>query len=89
MPDVNEEWAKFEREVIGQPTASRKPLYWGIGIAASIALIAGVFLIGHDTEEPQQIIAQQTTTTVETPTADKKAIEKPNESIPTTRVCLC
>ena len=63
MPDVDEEWAKFEREVIGQPPASRKPLYWGIGIAASIALIAGIFLFGHDTEEPQQIIAQQTTTT--------------------------
>lgn len=81
MPDVDEEWAKFEHEVIGQPTASRKPLYWGIGIAASIALIAGIFLFGHDTEEPQQMIAQQTTTTVEAPTADKKAIEKSNESI--------
>ena len=63
MPNVDEEWAKFEREVIGQPTTSRKPLYWGIGIAASIALIAGVFLFGYDTEEPQQTIAQQTTTT--------------------------
>ena len=81
MPDVDEEWAKFEHEVIGQPTASRKSLYWGIGIAASIALIAGIFLFGNDTEEPQQIIAQQTTTTVEAPTADKKAIEKSNESI--------
>ena len=81
MPNVDEEWAKFEREVIGQPTASRKPLYWGIGIAASIALIAGIFLFGHDTEEPQQIIAQQTPTTVETPSADKKAIEEPNEPI--------
>ena len=81
MPDVNEEWAKFEREVIGQPTASRKPLYWGIGIAASIALVAGLFLFGHDTEEPQQIIAQQTTTTVETPSAEETAIEEPNESM--------
>ena len=63
MPDVDEEWAKFEHEVIGLPTVSRKPLYWGIGIAASIALLVGFFLFGHDTEEPQQVIAQQTTTT--------------------------
>ena len=55
MPDVDAEWAKFEREVIGQPKASRKPLYWGIGIAASIAIVAGIFLFGHDAEEPQQV----------------------------------
>ena len=44
MPDVDDEWAKFESEVIDKPTTSRKPLYWGIGIAASIALVAGIFL---------------------------------------------
>ena len=59
MPDVDAEWAKFEREVIGKPTASRKPLYWGIGIAASIALVAGIFLFGHNIEESQQVVAQQ------------------------------
>ena len=81
MPDVDEEWAQFEREVIGQPSVSRKPLYWGIGIAASIVLIAGFFLFGHDTEEPQQIIAQQTTPTMQTPSAEETAIEEPNESL--------
>ena len=61
MPDVDEEWAKFEREVIGQPTASRKSLYWGIGIAASIALLAGIFLFGNDTEEmlAEKTVAEQ------------------------------
>lgn len=81
MPNVDEEWAKFEREVIGQPIASRKPLYWGIGIAASIALIAGIFLFGNNTEEPQQIIAQQETPTVQVPSAEKTAIEATVESI--------
>ena len=81
MPDVDAEWAKFEREVIGQPKASRKPFYWGIGIAASIALVAGIFLFGHDAEEPQQTIAQQTTSTIQTPSEEEKVIEAPVESI--------
>ncbi len=59
MPDVDEEWAKFEREVIGQPKASKKPLYWGISIAASIALVAGIFLFGQDAEEQQVIYLAQ------------------------------
>lgn len=50
MPDVEAEWAKFECEVINQKTASRKPLYWGIGIAASIALVAGILFFGYETE---------------------------------------
>ena len=78
MPDVDEEWAKFEREVIGQPTASRKPLYWGIGIAASIALVAGIFLFGQDAEE-QQVIAQQTTSTIQTPSEEDKVVDAAEE----------
>ena len=80
MPDVDEEWAKFEREVIGQPTASRKPLYWGIGIAASIALAAGIFLFGEDAEEQQQAIAQQTSPTKQIVATEEAAIEAPVES---------
>ena len=68
MPDVDKEWTRFEREVIDQKTTSRKPFYWGIGIAASIALVAGVYLLNHDAEK-QQAIAQQTTHTTETPLA--------------------
>lgn len=51
MPDVNAEWAKFEREVIGEVTQHKKrslaPWTWGIGITASIAVVAGLFLFGN------------------------------------------
>ena len=82
MPDVDKEWAQFEREVIDQKTTSRKPLYWGIGIAASIALVAGIFLLNHDAEK-QQAIAQQTTNTTEIPTAsdNKSAIVTAEEPV--------
>ena len=47
MPDVNAEWARFEREVIGEVTQHKKRSLahwaWGIGIAASIAVVAGLF----------------------------------------------
>lgn len=55
MPDVNDEWAKFESEVINKeeaaPRKSRRPLYiWmgGIGIAASLIL-----LLMMNMKEPQ------------------------------------
>ena len=52
MPDVDEEWAKFEREVIGEETKPKKRVLvgWTVGIAASIALLAGFFLWGNDVE---------------------------------------
>lgn len=81
MPDVDAEWAKFEREVINPKTASRKTLYWGIGIAASIALAAGIFLFGDNTEKSQQTIAQQNTHTIQTSSAEKTIVETPVESI--------
>lgn len=82
MPDVDKEWAQFEREVIDQKTTSRKPLYWGIGIAASIALVTGIFLLNHDAEK-KQAIAQQTTNTTEIPTAsdNKSAIVAAEEPV--------
>jgi len=81
MPDVDAEWANFEREVINPKTASRKTLYWGIGIAASIALAAGIFLFGDNTEKSQQTIAQQNTHTIQTSSAEKTIVETPVESI--------
>lgn len=51
MPDVDAEWAKFEREVIGEATQPKKrslaPWAWGIGIAASIAVVTGLFFFGN------------------------------------------
>ena len=53
MPNVDEEWVKFEREVIGEETKPRKRAIvgWTVGIAASIALLAGIFLWGNDAEQ--------------------------------------
>ena len=53
MPDVDEEWARFEREVLGEETKTRKRVFvgWAIGIAASIALLAGIFLWGNGAEQ--------------------------------------
>jgi hypothetical protein len=53
MPDVDEEWAKFEREVIDEETKPQKRVFirWTIGIAASIALALGIFLWGDDEEK--------------------------------------
>ena len=54
MPDIDDEWAKFEREVIGEEeTTPRKRVLWGwtAGIAASIALVVGFFLWGNGAEK--------------------------------------
>ena len=54
MPDIDDEWAKFEREVIGEEDAkTRKRAFvgWTMGIAASIALLAGIFLWVKDAEK--------------------------------------
>ena len=71
MPDVDAEWAKFEREVINPKTASRKPLYWSIGIAASIVLLAGIFLFGNDAEEQQQLLTEQTAQPLPAPVGEE------------------
>lgn len=58
MPDVNDEWAKFESEVINKeaaPRKSRRPLYiWlgGIGIAASLLLLFVLNMKDELAEEP-------------------------------------
>lgn len=54
MPDVDEEWARFEREVLGEEeTKPQKRVFvgWTIGIAASIALLAGIILWGNGAEQ--------------------------------------
>ena len=61
MPDVDAEWARFEREVIGKERPKRRLVAaWaaGIGIAAAIAL---VFVLNKDKEESADlpVMAQQ------------------------------
>ena len=70
MPNVDDEWAKFEREVIGEEeTKTRKRVFigWTAGIAASIALLAGIFLWGNDEEKQTGSRELAQTTNIETP----------------------
>ena len=65
MPDVDAEWEKFEREVIDKETTSNKSIMWGLSIAASVALLAGIFLFGNAFKEQ----ADKTVAKVEQPAA--------------------
>ena len=60
MPDVDAEWAKFEREVIDKEAASHKSvMLWGLSIAASIALVAGIFLFGRNADEQAETLVAE------------------------------
>ena len=79
MPDVDAEWAKFEREVINNDSASLKRLMlWGLPIAASIALVAGFFLFSHDSKGSGQLLAKQTT---EQPALTQQADEPASQEV--------
>ena len=59
MPDVDAEWARFEKEVIGRKTNSVKKIWLGgLSIAASIILVTGLFLLGLDNKETKQILSE-------------------------------
>ena len=92
MPDVDAEWENFEREVIDKETASKKSItMWGLSIAASIALVAGIFLWGNVFKEqadntlakveqpsiPDSIIKTETTSPVEN-ASEKNVSSEPN-----------
>lgn len=82
MPDVDAEWARFEREVIGKNTKPNwlRVAAWagGIGIAAAIALLF-VLNMGKGEMEKQPLVAQQQPVHVESSTADTIP-EKGNQS---------
>ena len=95
MPDVDAEWEKFEREVIDKETTSNKSIFmWGLSIAASIALLAGIFLFGNASQEQEEIkvakveqpAAQQSHEEIATTPETEKAQEK--EIVPETRIAL-
>ena len=73
MPDVDAEWARFERDVIGKNTKPnwQRVAAWagGIGIAATIALLF-VLNMGKGETEKQPLVAQQQPVHVESSTAD-------------------
>ena len=80
MPDVDEEWAKFEREVLSEETKTRKRVFvgWTIGIAASIALLAGIFLWGND-EEQQTGSSNQLAQAAKDQTSEKRNVTDSDE----------
>ena len=76
MPDVDAEWARFEKEVIGRKTNSVKKIWLGgLSIAASIILVTGLFLLGLDNKESKQILSK-----VEEPDITHKEIPAPIET---------
>ena len=78
MPDVDAEWEKFEHEVIDENSSSNKSIMlWGLSIAASIALLAGIFLLGDDSKEQDGV----TVAKVEQPAA-----QHPHEEVATAEV---
>ena len=60
MPDVDAEWAQFEREVIGKKPKLLHVAAWagGIGIAAAIALLF-ILNMGSEESADQPMMAQQ------------------------------
>lgn len=60
MPDVDAEWTRFEREVIGRNTKNRslRVVAWASGIAAAIALLF-VLSMGKEEEAGLPRMAQQ------------------------------
>jgi len=82
MPDVDAEWAKFEHEVIDKETASHKRvMLWGLSIAASIALVAGIFLYGHDVEEQAETLVAVAEKSATPATHEAPATEPETESV--------
>lgn len=59
MPDIDAEWVKFEREIIGKRTMARKLIVWGISTAASVILLAGVLLFIHNSKNTEPLQARQ------------------------------
>ena len=80
MPDVDVEWAQFEREVIGKNTkpSLRRVAAWagGIVIAAAITLLF-VLNMGKEEAAEQPLMAQQPQpVSVESTTADTIPVEE-------------
>ncbi|MBO4840899.1 MAG: carboxypeptidase-like regulatory domain-containing protein [Bacteroidaceae bacterium] len=72
MPDVDAEWARFEKEVIGRKINSVKKIWLGgLSIAASIILVTGLFLLGLNNKETKQILSK---------VEERSAITEPSEN---------
>ena len=87
MPDVDAEWARFEREIIAKDTKPRlrRLAAWagGIGIAATIALLF-VLNMGNEQSADQPMMAQQTEeqAPVTQPSEEQPLVVQPTEEQP-------
>ena len=87
MPDVDAEWARFEREIIAKDTKPRlrRLAAWagGIGIAATIALLF-VLNMGRGESADQPMMAQQTEeqAPVTQPSEEQPLVVQPTEEQP-------
>lgn len=89
--DIDGKWAKFEREVIGKKTRSKKSLFWSIAVAASILLLTGIFLFAPNSKEPHQLQAdagQKTITKTEKLTAKTEVKTPMSEKRETNKVII-
>ena len=94
MPDVNEEWAKFEREVINKKAKhNRRALYaWigGMGIAASLLLFFVLSMKDELAEEPQltaqTMIEKRTIEAMKVEAAEVEATEVEAAEIETAKI---
>ena len=83
MPDVDEEWARFEREVIDKDTRTGKRLWlWSLPIAASIIIAAGIFFLNHDSRETEQLLKETSKHSISHEVvSEPSSSEKPTELI--------
>lgn len=77
MPDVNEEWAQFEHDVIDKDTrASKRFWLWSLSIAASIIIVAALFMLRHKSNKQEPLLAEHPTE-LEEPNDTTKIVVEP------------
>ena len=77
MPDVDAQWARFEKEVIDKKTSSPKKIWQaGLSIAASIILAASFFFFNQDVKESKQILSE-----MERKTVSHEAVSLPSDTL--------
>ena len=86
MPDVDAEWTKFKREVIDKEAPShRTVMLCGLSIAASIALIAGIFLFGKGAGEQTETMVAKAEQPIVTDAHEADAATPATEEAPATK----
>ena len=83
MPDIDAEWVKFEHDVIDAEVKSHKRvMLWGLSVAASIALVAGIFLFGRGADEQAETMVAIAEKTIATNTHTADVITPETEEAP-------